>query len=55
VLKTGTISGQPATLNPDSLVLQGNVNANPVVNLFTTGFTADTWHNFGVVLDFDKK
>lgn len=55
VLKTGTIAGQPASLDPDSLVLQGNVNANPVVNLFVTPFTQDTWHNFGVVLDFDQK
>lgn len=52
VLKTGTIAGQAAGQDPNLLVLVGNVNANPVVNLFNTSFTADTWHNFGVVLDF---
>lgn len=54
VLKTGTISGQPAGQNPNLLVLQSNVNENRG-NLFTTNFTAGTWHNFGVVLDFTKK
>ncbi|KAF8850088.1 hypothetical protein BDZ45DRAFT_603359 [Acephala macrosclerotiorum] len=53
VLKTGTISGQPAGQDPNLLVLQGNVNAAVVQNLFNTSFTADTWHNFGVVLDFN--
>jgi hypothetical protein len=55
VLKTGTIAGQAAGQDPNLLVLVGNVNANPVVNLFNTSFTADTWHNFGVVLDFTAK
>lgn len=54
VLKTGTISGQPAGQNPDMLVLQSNVNEDKG-NLFTTSFTMDTWHNFGLVLDFTKK
>ncbi|KAH7355437.1 hypothetical protein BKA65DRAFT_394768 [Rhexocercosporidium sp. MPI-PUGE-AT-0058] len=53
VLKTGTIAGQPAGLDPDSLVLFGNVNANPVVTLFNTSFTPDVFHNFGITLDFD--
>lgn len=55
MLKTGTIAGQPAGQNPNLLVLQGNVNANPVVNIFNTSFTSATWHNFGVTLDFTKK
>ena len=54
VLKTGTISGQPAGQDPDMLVLQSNVNEDEG-NLFMTTFTADTWHNFGLVLDFTKK
>ncbi|KAK0120402.1 hypothetical protein ONS96_010617 [Cadophora gregata f. sp. sojae] len=54
VLKTGTIAGQPAGQDPDLLVLVGNVNANPVVNLFNASFTPDTFHNFGLTLDFDK-
>lgn len=55
VLKTGTIYGQPAGQDPDSLVLVGNVNSSPVPTLFLTKFTADVWHNFGIVLDFDQK
>jgi len=55
VLKTGTIAGQPAGQDPNLLVLQGNVNANPVVNLFNTSFASAIWHNFGVTLDFTKK
>jgi Glycoside hydrolase 131 catalytic N-terminal domain len=56
VLKTGTIAGQLAGQDPDLLVLQGNVRdfAN-VVNLFNVSFVADTWHNFGLVLDFTAK
>ncbi|KAH6696685.1 hypothetical protein BKA61DRAFT_531087 [Leptodontidium sp. MPI-SDFR-AT-0119] len=53
VLKTGTIAGQPAGQDPDLLVLVGNVNANPVVNLFNTSFTPDVFHNFGITLDFN--
>lgn len=55
VLKTGTIAGQPAGQDPDLLVLVGNVNANPVVNLFNASFTPDVFHNFGITLDFDAK
>ncbi|KAL3426870.1 hypothetical protein PVAG01_00379 [Phlyctema vagabunda] len=49
VLKTGNISG--VTGDPDNLVLQSNVKN--ATTLFSTPFTADTWHNFAVVLDFD--
>ncbi|CZT11692.1 related to endoglucanase c [Rhynchosporium agropyri] len=53
VLKYGTIVGQAAGQNPDSLVLLGNVNASPVVSLFKTSFTAGVFHNFAVTLNFD--
>ncbi|KAL2070165.1 hypothetical protein VTL71DRAFT_13191 [Oculimacula yallundae] len=53
VLKTGTIVGQAKGQNPDLLVLVGNVNAKPVVNLFNTTFTPGVFHNFGVTLDFN--
>lgn len=55
VLKTGTIAGQNAGQDSNLLVVQGNVNANPVVNLFNTSFVADTWLNFGLTMDFDQK
>ncbi|KAJ4385560.1 hypothetical protein N0V93_009989 [Gnomoniopsis smithogilvyi] len=51
VLKTGTILDQPAS-DPDSLTLFSNVKNASV--LFTTPFTADVFHNFGVTLDFTK-
>ena len=54
-LKTGTIGGQAVGQDPNQLVLVGNVNANPVVTLFNTSFTADVWHNFGLTLDFTAK
>lgn len=52
VLKTGTILDQ-ATADPDTLMLFGNVKEANL--LFSTPFTADTFHNFAVTLDFDKK
>ncbi|PMD53331.1 glycoside hydrolase family 131 protein [Hyaloscypha bicolor E] len=52
VLKTGTIAGQPAGQNPDLLVLQGNVNAPVIENLFNVSFTANVWHNFALTLNF---
>jgi len=55
VLKTGTIAGQPVGQSSDLLVLQGNVNAPVVKNLFNVTFLADTWHNFALVLDFTAK
>ncbi|KAK2033189.1 hypothetical protein LX32DRAFT_635599 [Colletotrichum zoysiae] len=51
VLKTGSILGQ-ATADPDTLQLFGNVNSNPVPELFQTKFTPGVFHNFGVKLDF---
>jgi hypothetical protein len=54
VLKTGTISGQPAGQSSDLLVVQSNVNEDRG-NLFMTNFTDATWHNFGLVLDFTRK
>lgn len=54
VLKTGSILGQN-TPNPDTLQLFGNVNSQPVQTLFATPFTPDTFHNFALTLDFDKK
>jgi hypothetical protein len=55
VLKTGTIAGQPAGQNPDLLVLQGNVNAPVVKNLFNVSFTPNVWHNFALTLNFTAK
>ncbi|KAI9053200.1 hypothetical protein LZ554_003466 [Drepanopeziza brunnea f. sp. 'monogermtubi'] len=52
VLKTGTIS-PPSGLDPDTLILYGNVNSKPIPHLFNTSFTEDVWHNFGVTMDFD--
>lgn len=52
VLKTGTIAGQPAGQDPDLLVLQGNVNAPVIKNLFNVSFTANVWHNFALTLNF---
>ena len=54
VLKTGTISGQPAGQSSDLLVVQSNVNEDRG-NLFMSNFTDGTWHNFGLVLDFTRK
>ncbi|GKT49486.1 uncharacterized protein ColSpa_09667 [Colletotrichum spaethianum] len=51
VLKTGTILGQN-TEDPDTLQLFGNVNSNPVPELFKTKFTPGVFHNFAVKLDF---
>jgi hypothetical protein len=53
-LKTGKIIGSNATDDNDLLRLFGNVNANPLQTLFKTKFTPGTWHNFGLVLDFNK-
>ncbi|KAK1590409.1 uncharacterized protein LY79DRAFT_579893 [Colletotrichum navitas] len=51
VLKTGSILGQN-TADPDTLQLFGNVNSDPVPELFKTKFTPDVFHNFAVKLDF---
>ncbi|KAG5915375.1 hypothetical protein E4U61_004685 [Claviceps capensis] len=52
VLKTGNITGVN-TLDPDSLTLFGNTNRFGDV-LFTTPFTAGTFHNFALRLDFTR-
>ncbi|KAI3327241.1 glycoside hydrolase family 131 protein [Xylariaceae sp. AK1471] len=52
VLKTGTILGVDA-VDPDTLQLFGNVNANPAQTLFSTPFTEGVFHNFAITLDFD--
>lgn len=52
VLKTGTLLDQD-TKDPDTLMFFGNVNDGNL--LFSTPFTEDVFHNFGVTLDFDKK
>ncbi|KAL2069375.1 hypothetical protein VTL71DRAFT_14052 [Oculimacula yallundae] len=55
VLKYGSIiGGNPSGANPDTLFLQGNVNTKPISTIFSTRFTPDVWHNFGLVLDFVK-
>lgn len=54
VLKTGTIS-PPTGLDPDTLILFGNVNSPTVPQLFDVPFTADVWHNFAVTMDFEKQ
>ncbi|KAK4205001.1 hypothetical protein QBC40DRAFT_303021 [Triangularia verruculosa] len=53
VLKTGTILGGDATVNPDTLQLFGNVNQNPPQLLFSVPFLSGVFHNFAVTLDFD--
>ncbi|OIW32631.1 hypothetical protein CONLIGDRAFT_699488 [Coniochaeta ligniaria NRRL 30616] len=53
VLKTGTVIGAGAG-DPDTLQLFGNVNESPPKVLFSTPFQAGVFHNFGVMLDFDK-
>lgn len=53
VLKTGNITGVN-TVHPDSLTLFGNTNKFGDV-LFTTPFTAGTFHNFALKLDFTRK
>ncbi|TRX94051.1 hypothetical protein FHL15_005129 [Xylaria flabelliformis] len=52
VLKTGTILGAN-TVDPDTLQLFGNVDANPAQTLFSAPFAEDVFHNFAVTLDFD--
>ncbi|KAH6663072.1 hypothetical protein B0J14DRAFT_495164 [Halenospora varia] len=51
VVKTGTISGLNNSL-PGDITIVGNVNT-AVGKLFSTEFTSG-WHNFGIVMDFDK-
>jgi hypothetical protein len=54
VLKYGTIiGGNPNGINPDSLILVGNVNSNPIPTIFSTRFTAGVWHNFAITLNFN--
>ncbi len=56
VLKYGTIlGGNPSGANPDTLFLQGNVNAKPVQTIYSTRFTAGVWHNFALALNFNAK
>lgn len=52
MLKTGTLLDQD-TEDPDTLMFFGNVNDGNL--LFSTAFTEDVFHNFGVTLDFDEK
>jgi len=54
VLKTGTIIGGDASVDPDSLILVGNVNDSPVKTLDLRPFTPGVWHNYGVVLNFTE-
>ncbi|KAK0741987.1 hypothetical protein B0T21DRAFT_360501 [Apiosordaria backusii] len=53
VLKTGTILGGDAAVEPDTLQLFGNVIQNTPQLLFSVPFLADVFHNFAVTLDFD--
>ncbi|KXH33788.1 hypothetical protein CSAL01_09299 [Colletotrichum salicis] len=54
VLKTGTILGGDATVDPDTLQLFGNVNTKPAPPvLFSTPFAENTIHNFAVTMDFN--
>lgn len=55
VLKYGSIiGGNPSGVkSPDSLMVVGNVNSNPVQLIYSTGFTAGVWHNFGITLNFN--
>jgi hypothetical protein len=55
VLKTGKILGGTNNTNPDTLMLFGNVNSVPAQLLFQTPFLRDTWHNFGLILNFMQK
>ena len=55
-IRLARIRAEPGdAFETDLLVLVGNVNANPVVNLFNASFTPDVFHNFGITLDFDAK
>ncbi|RFU33996.1 hypothetical protein B7463_g2393, partial [Scytalidium lignicola] len=56
VLKTGTIVGDPAKRrSPQHLVLQSNVRFLATTrDLHVVRFTPNVWHNYGVVLDFDR-
>lgn len=55
-LKTGTIIGDPAKRSPEHLVLQSNVRYLATTrDLHVVRFTPNVWHNYGVVLDFDRK
>ncbi|KAK1659051.1 hypothetical protein BDP55DRAFT_620692 [Colletotrichum godetiae] len=54
VLKTGTILGGDATVDPDTLQLFGNVNTKPAPPiLFSTPFAENTIHDFAVTMDFN--
>lgn len=54
VLKYGTIiGGNPNGINPDSLILVGNVNSSPIPTIYSTRFTAGVWHNFAITLNFN--
>jgi len=53
VLKYGTILTGNGGVNPDSLIVVGNVNSSPVKTIFDTRFTAGEWHNFAIKLDFN--
>ncbi|EPE10934.1 hypothetical protein F503_06029 [Ophiostoma piceae UAMH 11346] len=54
VLKTGTIIGSTDGVDPNTLQLFGNVNANPPQVLFSTPFTPGVFNNFAVTLDFNN-
>ncbi|KAH8649458.1 hypothetical protein BGZ60DRAFT_200708 [Tricladium varicosporioides] len=53
-LKYGTLLSGPKPASPDSLVITGNVNANPIVNIWSGRFTEKVWHNFAITNDFNK-
>jgi hypothetical protein len=54
-VKYGTILGgtQPNGADPDSLMVVGNVNSNPIPTLYTTRFTEGVWHNFAITNNFN--
>lgn len=53
-LKYGTILDGPKPADADTLTVTGNVNSNPVQNIYSTKFTPGVWHNFGLVLNFNS-
>lgn len=53
--KTKAEQGIKASAAGNTIVVQGNVNTDLGV-IFETEFTGNgVWHNFGVVMDYDKK
>lgn len=51
-LKTGTLAAPLAINDPKLLQLFGRDDSSLI---FSVPFDEETWHNFGIVLDFDRQ